>query len=66
MHPTTQVESVFNRPRWTESDAREVLAALDRSGKPVSVFAAEHGLMLSACIFGDVGSAEPSVPRSKR
>ena len=44
MHPTTQVESVFNRPRWTESDAREVLAALDRSGKPVSVFAAEHGI----------------------
>ena len=30
--------------RWTERDAREVLAALDRSGKSVSVFAAEHGL----------------------
>jgi transposase-like protein len=34
----------FNRPRWTERDAREVIAALDRSGKPVSVFAAEHGM----------------------
>ncbi|MGA7118805.1 MAG: hypothetical protein WBY94_01845 [Polyangiaceae bacterium] len=36
--------SLFDRPRWTERDAREVLAALRRSGKPVSVFAAEHGL----------------------
>jgi hypothetical protein len=34
----------FNRPRWTERDARDVLTALHRSGKPVSVFAAEHGL----------------------
>jgi transposase-like protein len=34
----------FNRSRWTEQDARDVLAALRRSGKPVSVFAAEHGL----------------------
>jgi transposase-like protein len=36
--------SPLNRLRWTEQDAREVLAALGRSGKPVSVFAAEHGL----------------------
>jgi transposase-like protein len=36
--------SSFNRPRWTEQDARDVLAALRRSGKPVRVFAAEHGL----------------------
>ena len=34
----------FNRPRWTEQDARDVLSALARSGQPVSVFAAEHGL----------------------
>jgi transposase-like protein len=34
----------FNRPRWTEQDARDVLAALARSGQPVSTFAAEHGL----------------------
>jgi transposase-like protein len=34
----------FHRPRWTEQDAREVLAALARSGKPVRVFATEHGL----------------------
>ncbi len=36
--------SPFNRPRWTEQEARAVLAALERSRKPVSVFAAEHGL----------------------
>ena len=36
--------SPFTRPRWTREDAREVLAALDRSGKPVSAFAAEHGI----------------------
>jgi hypothetical protein len=31
-------------PRWTERDAREVLGALGRSGKTVSVFSAEHGI----------------------
>ena len=36
--------SPFNRPRWTEQEARAALAALSRSRKPVSVFAAEHGL----------------------
>ena len=36
--------SLFNRPRWTEQEARAALAALERSRKPVSVFAAEHGL----------------------
>jgi transposase-like protein len=36
--------SPFDRPRWTEQDARAALAALERSGKPISVFAAEHGL----------------------
>jgi transposase-like protein len=36
--------SSFNRPRWTEQEARAALAALERSGKPVSVFSAEHGL----------------------
>ncbi len=36
--------SPFDRPRWTEQDARNALAALRRSGKPVSVFAAEQGL----------------------
>jgi len=41
---TSRSLSPFNRPRWNEADAREVLAALERSGKPVSVFAAEHGL----------------------
>jgi transposase-like protein len=36
--------SPFDRPRWTEEDARVVVAALERSGKPVRVFAEEHGL----------------------
>jgi transposase-like protein len=36
--------SLFDRPRWTTDDAREVITALGRSGQPVSVFAAEHGL----------------------
>jgi len=41
----TQVpSSSFRRLRWTEQDARNALAALQRSGKAVSVFAAEHGL----------------------
>jgi hypothetical protein len=34
----------FDRRRWTEQDARMVLNALERSGKPVRVFAEEHGL----------------------
>ena len=42
--PSRPDRSSFNRPRWTEQDARDVLAALARSGQPVSVFAAEHGL----------------------
>ena len=36
--------SPFDRRRWTERDARVVLAALARSGKPLRVFAEEHGL----------------------
>jgi transposase-like protein len=36
--------SPFDRRRWTEQDARVVLAALERSGKPVRAFAEEHGL----------------------
>lgn len=42
--PTSLARSLFDRPRWTADDAREVIAALQRSGQPVSVFAAEHGL----------------------
>jgi hypothetical protein len=42
--PTAPRRSPFNRPRWTEEDAREVLAALQRSGKSVGVFAQERGL----------------------
>jgi len=42
--PSSPDRSPFNHPRWTEREAREVLAALRRSGKPVSVFAADHGL----------------------
>jgi transposase-like protein len=40
----TPVHSLFDRPRWTEADARAVLDALERSGKAVRVFAEEHGL----------------------
>jgi transposase-like protein len=36
--------SPFDRRRWTEQDARFVLEALERSGKPLRVFAEEHGL----------------------
>ncbi len=42
--PSSPDRSPFNRPRWTERDARDVLAALRRSGKPVRAFAADHGL----------------------
>jgi len=40
----TAVEAVFARARWTEDDARAVLAALDRSGQSVRTFAEAHGL----------------------
>jgi transposase-like protein len=43
MRPTPPV-SPFNRRRWTEQDARHALTALERSGKAVAVFAAEHGI----------------------
>jgi transposase-like protein len=36
--------SLFDLPRWTPDDAREVIAALEQSGKSVSLFAAEHDL----------------------
>jgi transposase-like protein len=42
--PTKTPSSLFDRPRWTEQDGRDALAALQRSGKTVGVFAAEHGL----------------------
>jgi hypothetical protein len=43
-HAAEGPEFAVARPRWTEQDARNALAALRRSGKPVSVFAAEQGL----------------------
>jgi transposase-like protein len=42
--PTSRSQSLFNLARWSEEDARQVLDALERSGQPVSAFAAEHGL----------------------
>jgi transposase-like protein len=43
--PSPAARLPFNRrPRWTEGDAREVLAALRSSRKSVGEFAAEHGL----------------------
>jgi transposase-like protein len=40
----TPSRSPFDRRRWTEQDARAALAALERSGKPVRVFAEDHGI----------------------
>ena len=42
--PKPTESTPFNCPRWTESQAREVSAALAHSGKSVAAFAAEHGL----------------------
>jgi hypothetical protein len=42
--PTPSPRSPFDRARCNEEDAREVIAALDRSGQSVSEFAAEHGI----------------------
>ena len=42
--PMSAGRSPFDRPRWNADDARAVIAALHRSGKPVGVFASEHGL----------------------
>ena|SRR5271170_2105252 len=42
--PPKSPSSPFDRRRWTEQDARIALTALQRSGKSVSVFAAEHGV----------------------
>jgi hypothetical protein len=40
--PTKPPSSPFDCRRWTEQDARAALAALGRSGKPVSIIAAEY------------------------
>jgi transposase-like protein len=60
--PTKSPSSPFYRPRWTEQDARNALAALQRSGKPVSVFASEHGLdpQRLYCWRRRLGKAEPT------
>ena len=42
--PPSRLDPILSRRRWTRDDAREVIAALDRSGKPVSLFAADHDL----------------------
>jgi transposase-like protein len=42
--PKPADRSPFNAPRWTEGQAREVIAALAHSGKSVNAFATEHGL----------------------
>ena len=44
MPTPTIARSPFARPRWSAADARQVLTALERSGKSVPQFAAEHGL----------------------
>jgi transposase-like protein len=42
--PVRRAVSVFDRPRWSEEEAREVLEALERSGQSVGAFAADHDL----------------------
>ena len=42
--PTQVSSSSFGRLCWTEQDARNALAALQRSGKSVRAFSTEHGL----------------------
>ncbi len=42
--PTSRFDSLLSRPRWTREDAREVIAALERSGQSVSIIAADHGI----------------------
>ena len=42
--PVRRAVSVFDRPRWSEDEAREVLTALARSGQSVGAFAADHEL----------------------
>src|SRR3954464_11595171 len=40
----TPVDTIIRRARWTQDQARAVLAAQERSGKSVRAFAEEHGL----------------------
>jgi hypothetical protein len=60
--------SPVDRPRWTEQDARVVLAALERSGKPVRMFAEEHVLdaqRLNLSRAGLARSPEATIPHSE-
>ena len=60
--PSPSDRSPYHRPRWTEREARDVLAALHRSGKPVRAFAAEHGLAPQRLYLWRrrLGGAEPT------
>lgn len=60
--PTSRFGSLLSRPRWTREDAREVITALERSGKSVSIFAADHGLDPQRLYLWRrrLGSAEPT------
>jgi len=42
--PRLSTGARFTTRRWSESEAREVLASLERSGQTMAAFAAEHGL----------------------
>jgi len=57
--------SPFDRPRWTEQDARVVLAALEQSRKPVRVFAEEHGLDPQRLYLWRIGRAKGELPRKR-
>ena len=43
---TEGISSVVQRRRWKEAEGQLVVTAWKRSGKPMSVFAREHGLVL--------------------
>lgn len=43
---TDGISSVVQRRRWKEAEGQLVVTAWKRSGKPMSVFAREHGLVL--------------------
>ena len=60
---TSRLDSLVCQPRWTRADAREVLDALERSGKSVRVFVRPNaGSIPNASMPGGhrLGAAEPT------
>ena len=63
--PPSPDRSLFDRPRWTERDARDVLLLYAARASLQACSLPSTGLILSGCISGDAGSAEPSLPLSR-